>query len=352
MTRATSAPSAASTVVSLRCWVMSCPPQGVSVEPDVDGGRYQRDEEQDRVQRRALAVLELLERQVVAPGGQQLGGVGRAALGQPDDHVEDLDREHEPEHEYDLDDRADDRERDPEQSLHAVGAVQHGRFLQLDRNVLQRAEQQHGKERDADPDVGDEDGDGGPDRRGQEADRGADQADVTQDLVDRTRLGLEQELEDETGDEQGQQPRDDDQRAGELAERELQVEQQGQAEPDHELEQQRQDREAERPDDSALGGGLLQRDLVVLDASERGEQNADGGRSGLLEAQDQVVDDRDQKREQYIEDRGDQEPQSGPAGPGLGSAHLGDPRSGFCRWDRRPGRVSASVLATSGHSPA
>src|ERR1700761_3840521 len=324
MTRATSAPSAASTVVSLRCWVMSCPPQGVSVEPDVDGGRYQRDEEQDRVQRRALAVLELLERQVVAPGGQQLGGVGRAALGQPDDHVEDLDREHEPEHEYDLDDRADDRERDPEQSLHAVGAVQHGRFLQLDRNVLQRAEQQHGKERDADPDVGDEDGDIGPARRGQEADRVADQADVTQDLVDRTRLGLEQELEDETGDQQGQQPRDDDQRAGELAQRELQVEQQGQAEPDQKLEQQRQEREAERPDDRALGGGLVQRDLVVLDARERGEQAADRGGRGLLKAQDQVVDDRDDEREQHVEDRRDQEAEPGPPGPPRRPADLGD----------------------------
>src|ERR1700761_935286 len=132
MTSATSAPSAASTVVSGRCRVMSCPPQGVSVEPDVDGCRDQRDEEQDRVQGRALAVLELLERQVVAPGRQQLRGVGRTTLGQPDHHVEDLDREHEPEYEHDLDDRPDYRQRDLEQPLPAVRAIQHGCFLQLD----------------------------------------------------------------------------------------------------------------------------------------------------------------------------------------------------------------------------
>src|SRR5579875_1920855 len=88
MTSAMSAPSAASTVVSGRCRVMSCPPQGVSVEPDVDGGRDQRDDQQDRVEGRALAVLELLERQVVAPGRQELGGVGRATLGQADHDVE------------------------------------------------------------------------------------------------------------------------------------------------------------------------------------------------------------------------------------------------------------------------
>src|SRR5579875_1708100 len=90
ITRATRAPRAASTVVSGRCRVMSCPPQGFSVEPDVDGRRDQRDDQQDRVDGCALAVVELLERQVVTPGRQQLGGVGRAALRQSDHDVEDL----------------------------------------------------------------------------------------------------------------------------------------------------------------------------------------------------------------------------------------------------------------------
>src|SRR5258707_14781860 len=107
MTSATRAPSAASTAVYLRCRVMSCPPQGFSVEPDIHRRREQGDEQQDGVDGGALAVFELLEGQVVGPRREDLRGVGRAALGEPDHHVEDLDREHEAEHEHDLDDRAD-----------------------------------------------------------------------------------------------------------------------------------------------------------------------------------------------------------------------------------------------------
>src|ERR1022692_4338967 len=85
--------------------------------PDVQRRRGQGDQQQHGVHCRAGPVVEVLERQVVGPGGDQLGGVRRAPVGEPDDHVEHLDGEHEPEDEYHLDHRPDDRQRDPGEPL-------------------------------------------------------------------------------------------------------------------------------------------------------------------------------------------------------------------------------------------
>src|SRR5581483_12082041 len=185
------------------------------------------------------AVVELLERQVVRPRGDQLGGVRGPAAGQPDHHVEHLDREYETEHEDHLDDRPDDRERDPDQALPRSGAVDPGGLHQLWRDVLERAVQQHGEERHADPDVGDQYGQVGPARIDLEPDWLMHEMEIKQDLVDRAGLKLEQELEDDPGHQQRQQPRDEDERPRQGPQRKPQAEQQRESEPDEELEQQR-----------------------------------------------------------------------------------------------------------------
>ena len=153
-----------------------------------------------------------LERKVVGPGRDQLGGVGRAPSGQTDHEVEHLHGEDEPEEQRDLDDRQDDRHDHEAEPLPGAGAVDDGRFLDLHRHVLERAVEQEGEEGHPEPDVGDEDRPQGQVRVVQPLDRVVDQAEVHEQLVDGSTFGLEQEPEDDPGHDQRQQPGDDDER--------------------------------------------------------------------------------------------------------------------------------------------
>ena len=79
------------------------------------------------------------------------------ASGQTDHEVEHLHREHEPEEQRDLDHRQDDRDDHEAKPLPGAGPVDDRRLPDLHRHVLQRAVEQQGEERDPEPDVGDED---------------------------------------------------------------------------------------------------------------------------------------------------------------------------------------------------
>ena len=111
--------------------------------------------------------------------------------GQADHEVEHLHGEHEAEEHRDLDHRQDDRHDHEAEPLPGAGAVDHRRLLDLHRHVLERAVEQEREERDPEPDVGDEDRPERQMRVVQPLDRVVRQAEVHEQLVDRSTLGLE-----------------------------------------------------------------------------------------------------------------------------------------------------------------
>src|SRR5262249_52864471 len=120
---------------------------------------------------------------------------------------------------------------------------------------------------------------------------------------------LEEEPEDDPGHDQRQEPGDDDERARERPPREPEAEQQGEAEADQELEEEGPGSEEERVGDRAPARRVVEDDAVVVEPGERRAEVSDRRGGGPLEAEHDVVDDGQGKREEQIRDsRGQEEP--------------------------------------------
>ena len=207
--------------------------------PQVDqkqDGEDRQDREHVERDRRALADVRCRQPDLVGIGAEDVGRVGRPALGQDVDQLEIGKGPDDGEQGGDQDDPSDGRDRDMKEPLPGVRAVDGRRLVQLLGDGLKSRQDRDGEERDATPDVG-------------QADRGDRQVGIAQEvdvLFDQPQGfeepgdGAEDRVEDhepaERGERGGHDPRHHHRGPDRIAEAHPVVQDHGQSQPQRRLE--------------------------------------------------------------------------------------------------------------------
>ena len=174
--------------------------------------------------------------------GHQVRRVERAAARQHVDQLEVGEREQHRERHHHGDDRRQQRQRDVAELLPRRRAVEAGGFVVRRRDRLQAREQRDRDERHAAPDVRGDRGEARVPRLAEEIDVRVDQAHVLQRPADDRELRIEDPPERDRGKRRGHDERQEHDGAEECLERQVLVEDQREPQPEHELDDARDER--------------------------------------------------------------------------------------------------------------
>ncbi|MEH2616867.1 hypothetical protein V1285_001813 [Bradyrhizobium sp. AZCC 1620] len=209
------------------------PPGGGPSTPRRDCGH---DEQQHHDGDRAgIADLVEIKRQQISVIVCHLGDAARPAAGQEEHQRERLDAVDQAKHDRDYQDRRDEGQRDVEEDLQPVGAVDQrclGKFI---RNGLQRGQHHQEGERQPFPGIGDDDrGQRKIDAGGERRHRDVEQA---SGVVERADVGRIDQLPDDRHHDRRQHHRDQKEGAGEFHDARLRMQQQRQQHAEQHLKQ-------------------------------------------------------------------------------------------------------------------